>query len=62
MSLCVRMKQHGSHLTNFHEIKYLSIITKYLEKIQVSFKPDENGRYFALRPIHVLYYISLSSS
>jgi hypothetical protein len=29
-----RMEQFGSYWTNFHEIKYFSIVRKYVEKIQ----------------------------
>ena len=32
------MEQLGSHLTDFHEIWYLSIFRKYVEKIQASLK------------------------
>jgi hypothetical protein len=47
-SLClsVRMEQLGSHWTDFHEIRYLSIFLKFIEKIQVSLKYDKNSRYF----------------
>ena len=34
----------GSHWTNFHEILYLSIFRKSIEKVQVTLKSDEyNG-------------------
>jgi hypothetical protein len=39
--LSVRMKQLGSHWTDLHEIWYLSIFRKTVEKIQVSLKPDK---------------------
>ena len=34
--LCVRIEQLGSHCTDFHEIWYLSIFLKSVQKIQVS--------------------------
>ena len=48
LSLCpsVRMEQLGSHWTDFHEILYLDILGKTVEKIQVSLKPDKNTGYF----------------
>jgi len=36
----------GSHWTGFHEILYLSIFRKSVEKIQVSLKADNNNGYF----------------
>jgi len=42
----VRMEQLGSHWTDFHEIQYLSIFRKYVEKIHVSLKSDKNKGYF----------------
>jgi len=38
----VRMEQLGSHWTDFHEILYLSIFGKFVEKIQVSLKCEKN--------------------
>jgi len=38
----VRMEQLGSHWTDFHEIWYLSMIRKTVQKIQVSLKADKN--------------------
>jgi len=34
----VRVEQLGSHQTDFHEIWYLSIFRKFVEKIQVLLK------------------------
>ena len=47
LSVCpfVRMEQRGCYWTNFHEIWYLSIFRKYVQKIHVSLKYDENKRY-----------------
>jgi len=42
----IRMEKLGSHWTDFHEILYLSIVRKPLEKIQVSLKSDKNDGYF----------------
>jgi len=36
------MEQLGSHWTDFHEILYLSIFGKFVEKIQVSLKCEKN--------------------
>jgi hypothetical protein len=44
--LSVRMEQLGSHWGDFHEILYLNIFQKSLEKIQVSLKSDKNNGYF----------------
>jgi len=37
-----RMKQLGSHSTDFHEISYLEIFIQPVEKIQVLLKSYEN--------------------
>ena len=44
--LSARVEQLGSHWMDFHEIWYLIIFRKYVEKIQVSFKSDNNKWYF----------------
>jgi hypothetical protein len=41
-----RMEQLGCHWADFHEILYLIIFRKYVEKIQVSLKSDKNKGYF----------------
>jgi len=42
----VRIEQLGSHCTDFHEIRYLNIIRKSNEKIQVLLESDKNkGRF-----------------
>jgi len=43
--LSVRMEQLGSHWMDFHEILYLSIFRKSVEKIQVLLKFGKNNRY-----------------
>jgi hypothetical protein len=40
-----RMEQLGFHSTDFHEIWYLNIFRKSVEKIQVSLKSDKNNGY-----------------
>jgi hypothetical protein len=52
--LSVRMEQLGSHLTDFHEILYLRIFLKSVEKIQVSLLSDRNKGHFSWRPINLL--------
>jgi hypothetical protein len=44
-SVCpsVRMEQTGSHRTDFHYIRHLSIFRKSVEKIQVSLKSEQNN-------------------
>jgi hypothetical protein len=42
----VRTEQLGSHWTDLHEILYLGIFRKSLEKIQVLLKSDKNKEYF----------------
>jgi len=58
VSLSVRMEQFGSHWTDFHEILFLIIFTKSVEKIQVSLKSDYNNRYFPWRPLYISDHIS----
>jgi hypothetical protein len=41
-----RVQQLGYHWTGFHEISYLSIIRKSVEKTEVSLKSDKNSRHF----------------
>jgi hypothetical protein len=47
------MEQLGSHWTDFHEIWYLNIFRKSVEKIQVSLKSDKNDGYVTWRPMHI---------
>jgi hypothetical protein len=39
----------GSHWTDFHEISYFRISRKYVEKIKVPLKSNNNSGYFARR-------------
>jgi len=49
----VRMEKLNSHWTDFHEVLYLSIFRKYIDKIQVSLKYDNNNVYSTWRPIYI---------
>jgi hypothetical protein len=62
MSACpfVRMKQLGSHWVDIHEIWYLSVFRKSVEKIQMSLKSDKNNSYFAWGCLFI-YNMSLNS-
>ena len=51
--LSVRMEQHDSHWTDFHEIWYLGILWKSVAKIQVTLKWDKNKGFYRWRPIHI---------
>ena len=42
----VGIEQLSSHWTDFHEVLYLSIFRKSVEKIQVSLKSDNNSGYY----------------
>ena len=44
--LSLRTEQLDSHWTDFHEIQYLMIFRKCVEKIQVSLKSEKNVGYF----------------
>ena len=60
MSVCssvrpsVRMEQIGSHWTDFHKIRYLSIFRKSITEVLVSFKYDRN------KQIYIFEHISLN--
>jgi hypothetical protein len=49
MSVClsVFMEQLGFHWMDWHEIDFLSIFRKSVEKIQVTLKSDKHSRDFA---------------
>jgi len=59
-SVC--MEQLASHRTDFHEIWYLSILRKSIEKIQALLNSDKNSRYFTWRTIYIYDRIWLISS
>ena len=57
--LSVRMEQLGSHWTDFHEIWYLRIFRKSIDKIQVPLKSDKTKGYFTWSTIHAfLWYLT----
>jgi len=58
----VHMEQLGFHWMNFHEIWYLNIFLKSVEKIQFSLKVDKNNRYSAWRSMYIVGHSSLGSS
>jgi hypothetical protein len=57
-----RMKQLCFRWTDFHQIWYLSIFRKSVEKIQGSIISDKHKGYFTRRQIHLFDHISLNSS
>jgi len=60
--LCVHMEQLCFQRTDLHEIWYLRIFRKYVEKIQFSLNSDKNSCYFTWGPMNIYGNISLSSS
>jgi hypothetical protein len=60
--LSVRKEHPSSHSTDFHEIWYLSIFRKSVEKVQVSLQSDNNNGHFTWRPIWIFDHISLTYS
>jgi hypothetical protein len=46
------MQQLGSHGTDFHEISYLRVFRKSVEKVQVLLKSDKNNGYFTWKSMH----------
>jgi hypothetical protein len=56
--LSVRIHKHGSHWTDCHEVWYLRIFRKSVEKLHVSLKSDKNKRYFTWKPIKFLWYLA----
>jgi hypothetical protein len=57
----VRTEQLGSHWTDFHEILYLRIFRKCVQKIRFSIKSVKKNGYFKRRPMHI-YENTLNSS
>jgi len=41
-----RIEELGCHLADFHEILYLSIFPRSVEKMEFSLKSDNNNGYF----------------
>jgi hypothetical protein len=50
----VRTERRGSHLMDFHEILYLNIFRKSVEKIKVLLKFCKDNRYLTWRSIYIL--------
>ena len=61
-SLSVRTEQLGSQWKDFHEIWFLNLFRKSVEKIHVLLKSDKNNGYFTWRRFHIYDNISLNSS
>jgi hypothetical protein len=57
----VRMEQLGSHWTDFHEISYVIIFRKTVEKIHVSLKSEKINGHFTWKPIYIFDHNSLTS-
>jgi hypothetical protein len=60
--LAVRMEELGFQWKDLHEIWYLSLFRKSVEKIQVSLKSDKNDGYFTWRSMYIYANILLNSS
>jgi hypothetical protein len=56
-----RVEQLDPKWTNFHEIWYLKVFRKSLEKIRLPIRTDKNNGCFAWRPMQLCDRISLSS-
>jgi len=56
------MEQLGYQWTDFHEILYLTIFQKSIEKIKVALNSYNNKGYFTCKPIYIFDHISLISS
>ena len=53
-------EQLNSHWMGFHDNRYLSVLQKSVEKIQVSLKSDKSNEYLMWRPGYIFYHFSLS--
>ena len=65
VSECLSVCPHGTlgyHYTDFHEIWYWSILRKFVYKIQVSLKSDNNNGSSTWRPVYFYDIISLGYS
>jgi hypothetical protein len=51
--LCVHMEQLSFQRTDLHEILYLRIFRKSIQKIQVSLNSDRNSCYFTWGPMNI---------
>ena len=48
------VQQFSSHWMDFRENWYLDIFRKFVEKIDVSLKPDNNKEYFTWTEMYIL--------
>jgi hypothetical protein len=62
LRVCLSVRPHGASGTDFHEIRYLSIFRKSVDKIQASLKSDRNNESFTWRPMYIYASNSLNSS
>jgi hypothetical protein len=64
LSVCpfARMEQLGYRRMDFHEIWYLNIFRKSVEKIQVRLKYDKNNWQFTVRLTYIYDNIFLNCS
>jgi hypothetical protein len=60
--VCPSACNNSAPTTVFHEIWYLSIFRKSVEKIKVWLKSKKNNEYFTWRPMYIYDNISLNSS
>ena len=58
----VRKEKLCSYSTEKHEISYLRIFRKSVQKIQVPLKSDKNNGYFTRRQKYIFDHISFNSS
>jgi len=56
------MEQLWSHWTDFLKILHLIVFPKYVEKIEVSLKSNNNNGYFTRRTMYIYGRMSLNSS
>jgi hypothetical protein len=56
--LSVCMEQLDSHWTDVHEIRYLGIFRKHVEKIQVWLEYDKNNGQYSSIPIYLWQYLA----
>jgi hypothetical protein len=49
------MEQLAAHWTDFHEVLYLHITLKSVQKVEVSLKSDKNNRYIAYLDLRQFY-------
>jgi len=55
------MEQLSSHWTHFHEIWYVSVFQKFVQKIKVLLKSEKNSGRITRRPLYIYHNILLNS-